>query len=243
MDARTDLLDVRRHDGSRALVVLGGDPLDAAAARHLPDHSIVIAADSGVDQAHRLGLEVDLAIGDFDSVSGAGLERVRRRGARIVEHPAEKDATDFELALGAALDLGVAAATVVGGEGGRIDHLLANALLMASPRFEALELSALGADGARLHVVRGLRRLVGEPGELVTLLAVNGPATGVTTTGLRYPLCGDELRPGSSRGVSNQLLAHEATVTVEVGVLLAVLPGLAHTVAATVPPPSERTAP
>ena len=45
--------------------------------------------------------------------------------------------------------------------------------------------------------------LEGEPGELVTLVAVNGPAEGVTTEGLAYPLRGETLEPGSSRGVSN----------------------------------------
>ncbi len=242
MDARTTPLDLDgRHEGARALVVLGGEPLDTAVAGGLPSHTVVIAADSGIDQAHRIGLDVDVAIGDFDSVSAPGLERARRRGARIDQHPAAKDATDFELALEAALAMGVAAATVVGGEGGRLDHLLANALVMASPRFGALELSALGADGSRLHVVRRFRRIVGEPGELVTLLAVHGIATGVTTTGLRFPLTGDALRPGSSRGVSNQLVDTEATVTVEAGVLLAALPGPHHRVAEPAPTPPPRT--
>jgi thiamine pyrophosphokinase len=232
MDTRTLTLDDDgRYDGASALVVLGGDAVDPADARHLAPHTVVIAADSGVDQAHRLGLDVDLAIGDFDSVSEPGLERARRRGAQISQHPVAKDATDFELALEAAVQLGVASAVILGGEGGRLDHLLANALVMASPRFASLQLSAHGAGGSRLHVVRGLRRIGGEPGELVTLVAVHGAATGVTTSGLLYPLDGDVLHPGSSRGVSNQLVEPEAVVTVESGVVLAALPGPAHSAA------------
>ena len=48
---------------------------------------------------------------------------------------------------------------------------------------------------------------MGEPGELVSLLAVNGPAEGVTTEGLAYPLRGETLEPGSTRGVSNVFAA------------------------------------
>ena len=60
---------------------------------------------------------------------------------------------------------------------------------------------------------------------LCTLLAVNGPATGVTTEGLEYPLRDETLEPGSSRGVSNVFASETAHVTVEDGVLLAILPG------------------
>ena len=65
----------------------------------------MIAADGGVDRALALGLHVDVAIGDFDSVTAAGLAAAEAAGARIERHPAAKDATDLELALDAALAL------------------------------------------------------------------------------------------------------------------------------------------
>jgi thiamine pyrophosphokinase len=74
-------------------------------------------------------------------------------------------------------------------------------------------------------VIRGERELGGQRGELCTLLAVNGPAVGVTTDGLEYPLRGETLEPGSSRGVSNVFEGEAARVEVEQGVLLAILPG------------------
>jgi thiamine pyrophosphokinase len=76
-----------------------------------------------------------------------------------------------------------------------------------------------------VHVLRGERTLNGAPGELVTLLAVGGPALGVTTEGLEYPLAGETLEPGSSRGVSNVFAAPAARVTLSAGVLLAIRPG------------------
>lgn len=214
------------HDS--ALIVLGGDEIAAADFASLPHHTVVIAADSGVDQAHRLGLVVDVAIGDFDSVSPSGLDRAERGGARVSRHPVAKDATDFELALDAAAALGVSNVAIIGGEGGRLDHLIANALLMAAGRYSTLQVSAHGSRGERIHVVRSTKRITGVPGEIVTLLAVNGPATGVRTTNLLYPLNGEPLDPGSSRGVSNELTESEAEVSVETGVVLAVLPGPQH---------------
>jgi thiamine pyrophosphokinase len=222
------------HHPDNTLVLLGGDPVapDLLSGRARPDR--VIAADSGVDQAHRLGLVVDVAVGDFDSVSSDGLARATAEGATIERHPAEKAETDMVIALDVALRLGCRDVLVAGGDGGRLDHLIANVLVLASDRFAALQLTMLGGGGSRLHVVRSETAIGGTPGEYVSLLPVHGPAVGVRTTGLRYPLDGDRLDPGSSRGVSNELVATTATVAVDGGVLVAVLPGTTFT------PPTTR---
>jgi thiamine pyrophosphokinase len=112
---------------------------------------------------------------------------------------------------------------VVGGWGGRIDHALANLLLLAAPRYAALHLEAVGTAG-RVVAVHDRVELTGAPGDLVTLLAVGGPAHGVTTQGLQYPLRGETLEPGATRGVSNVLLGSRATVELTSGALLAILP-------------------
>ncbi len=111
----------------------------------------------------------------------------------------------------------------MGGHGGRLDHLLGNLALLASPRFVALTLDAwLGT--ARVTVVRRDASIVGEPGSLVSLFAMHGPARGVTTRGLRFPLHDADLEPGSTLGVSNELVGPDAGVTVADGVLLAIQP-------------------
>jgi thiamine pyrophosphokinase len=199
-------------------VVLAGGP-GRPAAVSLPSGVTVIAADSGAELAHELGLRVDLAVGDFDSISEESLGAI----ARIERHPVSKDATDLELALGAALALGPERILVLGGAGGRLDHLLGELLLLAGDAFAGVQVDAqLGA--AAVHVVRGERLLVGEPGELISLFAVHGPARGVVTEGLVYPLHGETLEPGSSRGLSNVFAAPEARISLARGVLLAIRP-------------------
>jgi thiamine pyrophosphokinase len=198
----------------------GPEPL----AELVPAGAVVVAADSGVDHALALGLRVDLAVGDFDSISPAGLEALERDGVGMERHPVSKDATDLELALDAALALAPRRIVVVGTGGGRLDHLLGELLLLGASAYAGVELDALVGPG-QVHVVRGERVLHGEEGELVSLVAVNGPATGVTTDGLVYPLRGETLEPGSSRGISNAFAASKARISVEAGVLLAVRPG------------------
>lgn len=207
-----------------AVVLLGGVPVEPDGTRW-PDGALVVAADSGVEQAVRLGLRVDVAVGDFDSVDPAALAAAEADGAEVERHPTAKDLTDAALALDAAVARGARRLLVVGGEGGRLDHLLANVSLLASDTYADVEITALGARGARLHVVRSRRRIEGEAGELVSLLPVHGPAHGVRTSGLRYPLHGETLAAGSSRGVSNELLGEAGEVALDDGVLLVVLPG------------------
>lgn len=214
---------MRGSDTSAAIVVAGGDPIAAAVASRLPSAGVVVAADSGLEHAVSLGLEVDVVVGDFDSVDPAALDAARAAGATVEAHPAEKDATDLELALDAAVARGARRITVVGGYGGRVDHLLANVALLSSPRFAEVVIDAWMAS-ARILVVRDQVGLTGPAGSLCTLLALHEPARGVTTAGLRYPLHDDTLHPGSTRGVSNELVEPEAYVTITDGTLVVVQP-------------------
>jgi thiamine pyrophosphokinase len=210
-----------QHD--TVIVVAEGGPVRAGSGS-LPARAPVVAADGGVDLALALGLSVDVAVGDFDSASPSGLATAEASGARVVGYPREKDATDLELALDEAAALDPRRIVVVGSGGGRLDHLLAALLLLGAERYASFEVDALLGE-AIAHVVRGERRLAGEPGEHVSLLALHGPAEGVVTEGLAYRLRGETLLPGSSRGVSYVFAAREARISLECGVLLALRPG------------------
>jgi len=209
-------------------IVAGGPAPAREAALAVPDGAVVIAADGGLGHAWRLGLDVSLVVGDLDSVSADDIARAEAAGIPIERHPREKDATDLELALDAALERGPARMLLVAGDGGRLDHLLSALLLLGSEKYAGVETDAWIGE-ARIQVIRTSRELVGDPGELLSLLAVHGPAEGVHTEGLVYPLAGESLEPGSSRGVSNIFAARRARVSVERGVLLAVRPGAEET--------------
>jgi thiamine pyrophosphokinase len=210
--------------GNVVVVVAGGAPLRPDVAGLVPEDARVFAADGGVAHALALGLRVEAVIGDLDSAGQADIDEAVAAGAHIDRHPVAKDATDLELALEEAVALGPERIVVLADDGGRLDHLLSLLLLVGSARFAGSRLDAQ-VGGALVHVIRDERSLVGEPGEVVSLLALHGPAHGVRTEGLVYPLADETLDPGSSRGVSNVFALRDARVRLEEGVLLAVRPG------------------
>ncbi|WP_419919675.1 thiamine diphosphokinase [Candidatus Poriferisocius sp.] len=202
-------------------VVAGGNPPTPAEIARLPANPVIVAADAGLNHALAAGLTVAVAVGDMDSVATEALSAAERAGTRIEHHPMDKDRTDLELALELATRL-ADRVIVIGGGGGRLDHLIGNLVVLASPTWAGVAIEAW-QDGARALVVRGQRTLEVEPGATVSLFALGGPAR-VTTTGLIWPLDNEVLEPLTSRGVSNRATTSCPTVSVTEGVILAVMP-------------------
>ena len=193
---------------------------------------LVIAADGGLRWAQKLGVQVDVVVGDMDSVEGAALAEAEAGGAEIVRHDPDKDAADLELALRLACDRGASSITLIGGHGGRLDHFLGNiALLAAVPKgvqAQALmgetEIFVTHGYGAREAEQQGEELVLnGKPGQLVSLIPWGGDAAGIKTEGLRWPLAGETLSLGTSRGISNQMTGTKASVSLESGTLLVIV--------------------
>ena len=96
-----------------SLILTGGEGPEKPV---LKEYSTIIAADSGYDLAKRLGLDVDLVVGDLDST--AYRDEIIAKGFEPC--PRDKDESDSELAI---LKLPTKAYDLVGGGGGRLDHL------------------------------------------------------------------------------------------------------------------------
>jgi thiamine pyrophosphokinase len=202
------------------LVITGGDPVPDESLAGLLPVDFVVAADSGLDHALRLNLTPDLVVGDFDSVSDESLSRFE---GPVERHPVAKDATDLELALREAVSRRPERIVVLGGHGGRLDHFLANALVLTTvPEMIDVEWRA---GRAVIHMVRHAVALEGDVGDMVSLIPVGGDVHGVRTEGLRYPLAGETLTSGSTLGVSNEFSSSRARVELSDGTLLVIVPG------------------
>jgi len=206
----------------RAVIVANGPMVRPPFRRLLiGEDDTVVCVDGGARNAIALGLKPQVVIGDMDSMDAELRKHLQAEGCRFVEHPSRKDETDSELAVRYALSQGAKELILLAALGGRVDHTLANVMLLAIPELEAVDARLI--DGHQeVLLIRHRVLIEGQPGDTVSLLPLSGDVVGIHTEGLEYPLRDGTLKFGAARGVSNVLTAAQASVQVERGLLLLV---------------------
>jgi thiamine pyrophosphokinase len=181
----------------------------------------LIAADGGLRHIRALGLSPDLVIGDLDSMIEKDLKWLFENSIETRKFPKKKDQTDLELALLAAVDRCSDSIVVVGALGGRIDQTLTNIFLLLMPELQGVDV-CLDDGHEELFLIQNHVEVVGRKGDTVSLVPLLTTAEGVKTVGLRYPLRNEFLFPERSRGVSNEMEADKAEISLKRGLLLCV---------------------
>jgi len=210
----------------RALVIAGGDFHPAVLDGIALAGARVVCVDRGLEHALAASLAPDLLVGDLDSVPPDVMARPAFAAVPRLVFPADKDASDLELALATLADdpthVGPLDEVVVAGvSGGRTDHLLFNWLLPASRAWPfRLRLVDAFVEACVVTPAYPLT-LTTTPGQIVSLLPL-GQARGVVTDGLHYALSGATLELGATFGLSNAAVASRVTVSVTDGIVLAI---------------------
>jgi len=200
-----------------AVIVLGGELPGPALLRSCAEEcDLTIAADRGLAAFARAGLMPDLLVGDMDSVDASLLERfggVEQRRLNCI-----KDDTDGVDAMDIAIARGAQRITLLGALGGRLDHALANLMLLVRAQNHGVSAQILD-ESVRIIRVDGSAVLHGAKGDTVSLLPL-GQAEGVSLEGFFYPLSDHTLNSDHPLGVSNVVTHEEARVSVRTGDLL-----------------------
>lgn len=186
-------------------------------ARLAPHADIVIAVDGGGAICLEGGVTPDAMVGDLDSARSETVDELLARGVPIYRYPAEKDATDLELAIGEARRQGAGEIVVTAATGGRLDHTLGTLAALAAaadlrPEIAEPDLSGwlLSRSGRQELALNGL-------GATVSLIPWGGIAL-VSARGVRWPLNRADLSPEATLGVSNIVSsAQGATFSVHQG--------------------------
>lgn len=205
----------------RAVIFINGT-IEAYTAftRWLMADDYYIAADGGARHALAMGCRLDAVVGDLDSLEPALVNELANAGIQIQRYPTAKDQTDLELAIEFALAQGATEIVLMGAVGDRLDQTLANLLILAQREWpapltlvERNQIAQLVCPGQRLTLQAHL-------GDTVSILPLSEVVTGITYTGMRYPLQNATLHLGSTRGISNEVGAVPATITIATGRLL-----------------------
>ena len=206
-----------------ALLIFANGVLDEVAwlRPYLAQATAVWAADGGSRHLFRLNHLPDKVIGDMDSLETAVRDWVLAANIPFIQHPAEKDETDLELALLLAAEQDAAEIWLFGLLGGRLDQMVANILLLSHPALRDKRVKLI-TPNEHAWLVRSHSEIVGQVGDLVSLIPLAGDAQIGSTSGLAWPLQDETLAFGLARGVSNRLTATKATISVNSGLLLCV---------------------
>jgi len=185
---------------------------------------LIIAADGGLRFCTMHDIVPHLIVGDLDSVDHTQLKDIKKQGCEIIQYPVDKDATDLELSITAALNRGAQEILILSALGGRWDMTFSNILLMASDLVDGVHVRLL--DGTQeIFCIKGAAKvmLIDRDGANLSLLPLSPSVNGITLKGMKYPLKNESLCLGTSRGLSNIVLNSRATILVDQGILLAVL--------------------
>lgn len=206
----------------RIIIFANGNLPNLEKARQLirPD-DFILCADGGTRHALALGLTPNAVIGDLDSVTDEERRKMKELDVEIIQHPADKNETDLELAINHAVTLNPVQILILAALGGRMDQTLANIALLANLQLSTFNLKL--TDGVEeIFFCRAQAQVEGRSGDIVSLIPWQGEVTGVFTENLRWHLHHETLYPDKTRGISNEMTADVATVKITSGLLLIV---------------------
>ena len=207
---------------SRIVLFVNGDlPAPEEIRALLRDTDLLVAVDGGLKHLENLGLTPNLVIGDLDSADPGSIQQLRAQGVDIRTFPTDKNETDLQLALDAALAMAPDTVWVVAALGGRLDQTLGNIFLLTRPDLADVDIRLVDGE-SEVFLIRTSATLHGQSGQRVSLLPLNGAVTGVRTDGLKYPLENETLFPEQTRGVSNHMNTNTASISIQDGLLLCI---------------------
>ncbi|MFZ4615794.1 MAG: thiamine diphosphokinase [Rectinemataceae bacterium] len=206
---------------SQAILALGGEAPSFDLVRHefIPGR-LVVAVDSGLDLPRSWNLAPDLIVGDMDSLSDASVLDGFPRKA-IVQLDRAKDESDTEAALRICAERGIVSTVMIGGGGGRLDHLLALRSLFERqlrPQLWYLSHDVVTLVESGQDMYFSLR-----PGSLVSVFPLAPGSRLMRSQGLRWPLEGLFWGPGDY-GLSNESTDSKVMVGAGIGDLLVLHP-------------------
>lgn len=178
---------------------------------------LVICADGGANYAMECGLVPDYLVGDFDSISKDALSWLQSTAAQIIEYPADKDASDVELAIDLACTLEYRRVVLTSILGLRFDHSFSNLLFLTSKKYRSIDLSICEETVSVSPLREEPTQFSGERGDTFSIIPLSSVITGLTITGSEWDLLEATIPMGSTWSISNKFKGSTVTAKIREG--------------------------
>ncbi len=196
----------------KAYVFGGGEIFSEYIEERPSEGDIVICADSGYKNAVKMGVKVDILLGDFDSLGD-----IPQVGCEILRVPAEKNETDTQLAVDEALRRGANEIVIFASTNGRVDHTLSCMAILEMLYEKKVHATVVNGQNRIRFVKDSGTILVRSQYRYFSLIALDKLAKKVSIEGAKYPLKNANIERGVQFAVSNEIVKNAALITVRKG--------------------------
>lgn len=201
----------------KALLILNGEKVNSTTILKLKDESdFILSADGGTDYCVELGIIPDLVIGDLDSISPKTLDILKKKEVPINVFPIKKDKTDSQLSIEYLMDKGAEEITIIGAIGSRIDHTLANILLLKTIKDKGIK-GKIVHNNNIIYIIDDELIMDKKNGYFVSIIPIESKGVLVSLKGFEYNLSKVKIDFASTLGVSNFVIDEKGYIKVHEG--------------------------
>lgn len=196
-----------------ALILAGGDEVDKnLLARYIKESDFVIGADKGAETAYKYNFNIDLVVGDFDSIDPDILNEFKNK---TIRYPIEKDKTDLELALDILIEKKYTKIIILNALGSRLDHTLGNLFLLE--KFNNKNIRIIDNNSEAFLTKEDKIVLKNKENHILSIVPISEFIQIDTLAGVKYPLKNKTVNRGSTLCISNIINDKECLISISLG--------------------------
>ena len=200
----------------KAIIIASGKAVNKDIFNELYfDNDFIICADGGLNYLDNLNIIPNLIVGDFDSVDESLL--VKYQNIKTIRFSKDKDYTDTELAIEEAIKSGYREIIIFGATGTRLDHTMANMMLIEKYLKENVEIKII--DNNNIVQILDKNIIINKKtGYYLSIVPITECIEGITLNGLKYPLDNVNVQRGSTLCISNEIVDDKAIIQLSKGI-------------------------
>lgn len=183
---------------------------------------LVLAADGGYRAAKKMNLNIDVLLGDFDSITSEEIKEAESNGIKTISFPTDKDKTDGELAVDYAISKMSKELVILGSFKEELDHALGNLFLLFKIDKVGIK-SKLLTQKYEIEIITNEKEYPFRIGHEVSLIPVSEIVQDLNIEGFKYNLKNINVGMGQTLTLRNVIIDNKAKVYFKKGKVLSIL--------------------
>ena len=173
----------------------------------------ILVSDGGYKTAKKMGLNINVLLGDFDSITSEELNEAKNKGIKIISFPYDKDKTDGEIAVDYAISLGSNEIVILGSFKEELDHALGNLFLLFKIDKVGIT-SKLLTQFYEIEIINSKKEYIEKQGHELSLIPVSEVVEDLNIQGSKYNLKDVKVEMGQTLTLRNIINLNKDLATI-----------------------------